>query len=149
MIDPALVGRAYGPYRYLVGAEEMRDFAAVLAGGAPGRAFAREAPAALTVPAEDLVPPPTYCVRFAIEPFARACRDEALGLDLSRLLHGEQSLELLEAIRPGDAIATRGEVVGVWQKAGMEFFTVKTTSVNQRGELVVLGLWTAVVLPAR
>ncbi|HUK65605.1 MAG TPA: MaoC family dehydratase N-terminal domain-containing protein [Anaeromyxobacteraceae bacterium] len=152
MIEARHLGRSYGPFRYAVGEEEIHDFAAVLAGRAPGRAFFHEpgpGEAGPGAPSRPLATPPTYCVRFAIEPFARACRDPELGLDLARLLHGEQILELLEEVAPGDVFTTRGELTRVWEKAGMDFFTVRTTSVNQHGRLAVVGTFTAVVLPKR
>ena len=158
MIDPRHVGRSYGPFRYAVGQEEIRDFAVVLAGGVPGRAFASEPPemphpyyvneaVAGASPHRGIVAPPTFCVRFAIEPFARALCDRELGLDLARIVHGEQALELLEVVRPGDVLETRGEITSVREKSGMDFITVRTTSVNQLGRVAVVGTWTAIVLP--
>ena len=158
MIDRRHLGRRYGPYRYVVGLEEIRDFAVVLAGGVPGRVFAGappEAPhpwcvdegAASASPHGGIVAPPTFCVRFAMQPFALACADPALGIDLVKVLHGEQVFELGDVVRPGDVLETIGEIVDVRQKAGMDFLTVKTTSTNQRGRIAVVGTWKAVVLP--
>jgi acyl dehydratase len=156
VIDPAHVGRRYGPYRYTVGLEDIRDFAITLAGGTPGRVFAGLPPqpphpwyvdedAARASPHGGIIAPPTFCVRFAMQPFARACADPALGIDLVKLLHGEQAFELAEPVRPGDVIETVGEIVEVRQKGGMDFLTVKTTSTNQHGRVVVVGRWRAVV----
>ena len=102
MIDPRHVGRRYGPFRYVVGLEEIRDFAVTLAGGVPGRVFAGappEAPHPWYVDEEaarasrhgGVVAPPTFCVRFAMQPFALACSDPALGIELVKVLHGEQA----------------------------------------------------------
>lgn len=158
MIDPRHVGRRYGPFRYVVGLEEIRDFAVTLAGGVPGRVFAGappEAPhpwyvdeeAARTSPHGGIVAPITFCVRFAMQPFALACSDPALGIDLVKVLHGEQAFEYGDVVRPGDVIETVGEIVDVRQKSGMDFLTVKTKSTNQRGRIAVVGTWKAVVLP--
>jgi acyl dehydratase len=158
MIDPSHVGRRYGPYRYTVGVEAIRDFAVTIAGGVPGRApwaGAAEAPhpwfvdeeAARASPAGGLVAPPTFVVRFAIEPFAAACADPALGIDLVKLLHGEQAFEYGVPVRPGDVLETTGEIVLIQAKAGKDFLTVKTTTTDARGRMVVVGTWTAVVLP--
>jgi acyl dehydratase len=158
VIDAKHVGRSYGPYRYVVGLEEIRDFAITLAGGIPGRVFTGappEAPhpwfvdedAALASPHGGIVAPPTFCVRFAMQPFALACADSALGIDLVKLLHGEQVFEYGDVVRPGDVLETRGEIVDIRQKAGMDFLTVKTTTRNQRDRTVVVGTWKAVVLP--
>jgi acyl dehydratase len=158
VIDASHLGRRYGPYRYTVGLEEIRDFAVTLAGGVPGRVFTRSPPepphpwfvdedAAAASPHGGVIAPPTFCVRFAMQPFALACADPALGIDLVKLLHGEQVFEYGDVVRPGDLLETTGEIVDIRQKAGMDFLTVKTTTRNQRGRTVVVGTWKAVVRP--
>ena len=158
MIDGRHLGRRYGPYRYTVGLEEIRDFAVTIAGGVPGRVFARPPPeavhpwfvdedAASASPHGGIIAPPTFCVRFAVQPFTVACTDPALGIDLVKLLHGEQVFEYGDPVRPGDVLETTGEIVDIRQKAGMDFLTVKTTTHNQHGRMVVVGTWKAVVRP--
>ena len=158
MIDPKHVGRRYGPYRYVVGHEEIRDFAVTVAGGVPGRVFAGappEAPhpffvdeaAARASRHGALIAPPTFCVRFAMQPFAQVCADPVLGIDLVKVLHGEQTFHFGEVVHPGDVLETVGEIIDIHQKAGMDFLTVQTTTSNQHGRLVVAGTWTAVVRP--
>jgi acyl dehydratase len=157
VIDPAHVGRRYGPFRYTVGVEEVRAFAVAIAGGVPGGLFGGAPPpepphpffvdeeAARASRHGGIIAPPTFCVRYAMQPFSQACADPALGIDLVRLLHGEQAFRYGEGVRPGDVLTTVGEVADVRQKAGMDFLTVKSTTTNQRGRLVVEGTWTAVV----
>src|SRR5512133_1533455 len=154
-VDQGNLGRRYGPYRFTVGLEHVRDFVAATSMGVPGRVF-RAPPegshpwtwdeqAAAASPHGGLVAPPTYAATFAIEPFSAACRDPALGIDLLRLVHGEQSFELRGAIRPGDALTTTGEITSLRDRGPLDFVEVTTTSVNQRGETVVRGVWTAVI----
>ena len=158
MIDPAHLGRRYGPYRYAVGLEEIRDFAVTVAGGVPGRVFSGappEAPHPLFVDEATarasrhgaVIAPPTFCVRFAMQPFTEACADPVLGIDLVKLLHGEQTLRYGEVVHPGDVLETTGEITDLRQKAGMDFLTVTTKTTNQHGRPVVVGTWTAVVRP--
>lgn len=154
-IDGSHLGRRYGPYRFTVGLEHLRDFVAATSMGIPGR-VARVAPsgahawtwdeeAAAASPHGGLVAPPSYAATFAIEPFAAACADPALGIDLLRLVHGEQAFELGGLIRPGDVLTTTGEITRLRTRGRLDFLEVTTTSVNQRGELVVRGVWTAVI----
>jgi len=158
VIDRAHLGRRYGPYRYVAGVEEIRDFAVTVAGGMPGRVFAEqpaEAPhpyfvdegAAAASRHQGLIAPPMFCVRFAMQPFAHACADPALGIDLVKLLHGEQAFAYGDPVRPGDVLETTGEIVELREKAGMDFLTVRTVTTNQHGRLVVEGTWKAVVRP--
>lgn len=154
-IDRRHLGRRYGPYRFTVGLEHLRDFVAATGMGVPGRVMARppagahpwtwDEAAAAASPHGGLVAPPSYAAAFAIEPFSAACQDPALGIDLRRLVHGEQSFELSGPIRPGDVLTTTGEITGLREKGPLDFLEVTTTSVSQRGETVVRGVWTAVI----
>lgn len=154
-IDRRHLGRRYGPYRFTVGLEHLRDFVAATGMGVPGRVLGAppvdahpwswDEQAAAASPHGGLVAPPTYAATFAIEPFSAACRDPALGIDLLRLVHGEQSFELRGAIRPGDVLTTTGEITSLRDRGPLDFLEVTTTSVNQRGEAVVRGVWTAVI----
>ena len=155
-VDRAHLHRRYGPYVYGVGREDLRDFTAAVAGGIPGRAFASAAPdhahpftwdedTARAGPHGGLVAAPGFATVFAVEPFAAAVSDPVLGLDLVRLLHGEQELEWLEPMRPGDLLTTLGEISRIDERGNMDVVEVTTTTTNQHGRLVVRGVWTAVI----
>jgi len=154
-IDTRHVGRRYGPFRTTVCAERIRDFATAVAGGVPGifGAEGGDAPHPWTVDEEaarfsphgSLVAPPTFGVTFAMKPFALACSDPEIGLDLVRLLHAEQEFEYGTAVRPGDVLTTHGEVVEVRSKGSLDFLVVRSETRNQGGEMVLVGRWTAVV----
>jgi acyl dehydratase len=149
------LGRRYGPFRFTVGLEQLRDYVAATGMGVPGRLFRTPPPAphpwtwdeeaAAASPWGGVVAPPSFAATFAVEPFAAACADPALGIDLGRLVHGEQELELDGPIRPGDVLTTTGELTDLKVRGELEILQVTTTSVNQRGETVVRGVWTAVI----
>jgi acyl dehydratase len=154
-VDQENVGRRYGPYRFEVGREHLRDFVAATGMGVPGRVF-RAPPeaahpwtwdeaAAATSPHGGLVAPPSYAACFAIEPFAAACTDPALSIDVVRLVHGDQQFEWMGPVRPGDVLTTTGEITSLRERGPLDFVEVTTTSVNQRGETVVRGVWTAII----
>jgi len=154
-IDQTHLGRSYGPYRFQVGREHLLDFAAAVGGGVPGRVFPVAPPlahplcvdeeAAAAGPHGGLVAPPGFAATFAIQPFATACADPALGIDLLRLVHGEQELELLRPIRPGDELVTTGEITRIDQRGSLDVLEVTTTSRDGAGQVVVRGVWTAIV----
>jgi len=155
-IDPKHVGRSYGPFKYIVGLEKMREFAYAVGGGVPSSSFMGGPPAGLNPLLHDEkvsadgpygapVAFPTFAVTFAIAPFGAALTDPHLGINLLMLVHGEQEFELFDVIRPGDVISTTGKVTQIFEKAGKDFVTVVTESTNQSGKLVVRGTWTAVI----
>jgi acyl dehydratase len=149
------LGRRYGPYQFTVGVESLRDFAAAVGGGVPGRVYATppldahpwtwDPEAAASSPHGALVASPGYATLFAIQPFSFACKDPELGLDVLRLLHNGQELELFGPIRAGDVLQTTGEITRLQERANLDFIEVTTETVNQRGELVVRATWSAVI----
>lgn len=155
MIDRRHVGKRYGPYRFEVGAERIRDFVAAVGGGVPGRVFSAPPPdphpftwdeaAARASPHGGIVAPPSFVTVFAIQPFAEACSDPEIEVDVLRLVHGEQEFEIHEVVRAGDVLETIGEITSVRDRGPLDFLEVTTTTTNQRGRLVVKGVWTAIV----
>ncbi len=143
-LDATRVGRRYGPYVYEVGAQKLREFALAISGGVPSPA----------IPAEPLPPryetsaiaPPSFANVFAIVPFFRACTDPELGIDPLALVHGEQGYEFLKPVRAGDRLETVGTIAEVLDKPGKKLIVVRTETTNDRGELVVRGRFTAVVV---
>jgi hypothetical protein len=151
-IDKRHLGKKYGPYRFHVGREHVRDFVHAVGGGVPGHVF--ETPPTLFHPATfapdgeasaDVVAPPTYAAAFTIEPFAKAIGDPALGLNVLRLVHGEQEFEFLEPVRPGDVLDTVGEITSIRDRGPLDWLEVTTLTTNQHGKLVVKGVWTGIV----
>jgi acyl dehydratase len=154
-IDRSHLGRRYGPYVFHVGLEHVKAFAAATGGGVPGHVFGApperahpltfDEDAARAGPHAGVVATPAFAAAFAIEPFAVACADPALGVNVLRLVHGEQELEWLEPVRPGDVLATTGEITRIQDRANLDFLEVTTTTMNQHGRVVVRGVWTAIV----
>ena len=154
-IDRRHLGRRYGPYRFEVGRESILDFVAAVDGGVPGRLFfspgsspASRATGGSAGPGEDLPPlvaPPAYAAVFAMQPFATACGDAELGLNVLRLVHGEQAFEFLEPVRAGDVLFTTGEITRVQDRGNLDFLEVTTETMDQHGRLVVRGVWTAII----
>lgn len=154
-MDRSHVGRQYGPYRYTLALEKMREFAYAIAGAVPSSTFGA-APSGLNPlfydedaakggPYGVVIAFPTFAVSFAMKPFADALGDPALGVDLVRVVHGEQDFEFHEVMRAGDVMTTTGRIARINEKANLTFIVVETESHNQHGRLAVKGTWTAVI----
>jgi len=153
-IDRRHVGRRYGPFRFEVGLEGVRDFVSATGGGVPGRVFSpperheqrpRDEEAARPSPRSAAVAPPTYAAVFAIQPFATAIADPELGVNVLRLVHGEQDFDFLEPVRPGDVLETTGVITRIQDRGNLDFLEVTTESRNQHGRVAVRGVWTAII----
>lgn len=156
MIDHKFIGKKYGPFKYNVSLEKIRDFALTIAGGVPTRVFTQEPPepphpffmdeAAARKAYGAVIAPPTFAVNFAMQPFAAASADNDLGINLVMLVHGEQEFEYFDVIRAGDVLETTGEIANIYEKGNLDFMVVTTHSKNvATGKEVVKGTWTAVV----
>jgi acyl dehydratase len=154
-IDRKHLGRKYGPYRFEVGRQHVRDFVCATGGGVPGHVFYAppdrahpltfDEAAAAAGPHGDVIAPPTFATTFGMEPFANACADPELAVNVLRLVHGDQELELFEPVRPGDVLTTTGEVTRIQERANLDFLEVTSTTTNQHGRVVVRGTWTAII----
>jgi acyl dehydratase len=154
-LDPKHIGRKYGPYKYTLGVEKMREFAYAVCGGEPGigiteppanlHPLLHDEKAAKASPYGDVIAFPTFVVNFAMTPFGAAFTDPTLGVNLMMLVHGEQEFEFFEVMRPGDVMETTGTITEIYEKASKDFLVVVTESYNQHGKLAVRGTWTAVI----
>ncbi|MCP3142478.1 FAS1-like dehydratase domain-containing protein [Pyxidicoccus xibeiensis] len=155
-LDKSLIGREYGPFVYTLGAEKMREFALAIGGAQPGAGTPGEPPphvspllydaqAAKAGPYGDLIAFPSFAVVFAIRPFSAALTDPQLGIQITNVVHGEQELEFLDVMRPGDVMTSTGRIADIYEKARMGFIVVTSESRNQHGTVVVKGTWTGVV----
>jgi len=154
-LDPKHIGRKYGPFKYTLGVEKMREFAYAVCGGGPGVGLTR-APAELNPllydeqaakegPHGGIIAFPSFAVVFAIRPFSAAIADPALNINLQMVVHGEQDLEFLDVMRPGDVMTTTGRIADLYERARMGFVIVTSESRNQHDTLVVKGTWTAII----
>ena len=143
MSDPPthLVGKRYEPWRYEVGREKIREFAAALGHREP---WYFERAAARSMGFRDVVAPPMFAVVF--------CRcmhpgifDPDLGIDYDQMLHGGQDFVFGEPVCSGDVITTTARVSDVYEKGALTFFVFESSSSNQRGRTVVEGTWTMIV----
>jgi acyl dehydratase len=151
VIDPANLGRTFGPYSVTVTREHVRELATIL-GMADPRYHEPEAARAAGMP--DLPAPPTLPTRYGLwanKPLLAEL--EAIGAPLPRLLHGEQHYRYLAPVFAGDTLTASPAIVGLDAKAGrsgpFELLTLETTWSNQRGEQAVVDRLVVVVRGAQ
>jgi hypothetical protein len=64
---------------------------------------------------------------------------QLLGLNLKKVLYGEQTYEYIKNIRVGDEITVTTAIVDVQSKKAMDIYKVKREYKNQYGELTMVG----------
>ena len=71
--------------------------------------------------------------------------DPELGIDLARVLHGEQTYEWLQQIPVGRTVVAEATIESIRAKGGMEFLSLRTEIRDAAGELLVVGRTTLIV----
>jgi acyl dehydratase len=136
--------RAFPPYRYAVGRENVREYARAVGETDP---IHFDLGAARAAGHPDLVAPPMFAAVYCAAAIGAALTDPTLGIDFAMLLHGAQEFSWGPLVHAGDEITTQAELADVSERVGLTFYRFGTRSVNQRDEEVSTGLWTHVVRP--
>jgi hypothetical protein len=129
MLNPDSVGRTFhGAKSFPVTASEIASFAAVIG-------------------EEDLtVAPPTFSIRISLEQSQELLSDPSVGLDWSRVVHGDQKFEIFRPIVAGDVLNCSSTIENYKAVAGNEIVTVRS-DLKSGGELVV-STWSTLVVRA-
>ena len=92
----------------------------------------------------DLGVPPTFvtAAEFAVIPTIVA--DPELGLDFTRVVHGDQEYLFERPLEIGDTLSIRARIAAVRQKGGNGFLTIETELVDVDGARVALARATMV-----
>jgi acyl dehydratase len=125
---------------YAVGREKVREYAHAVGETDPrylDPEAAREAGFA------DVLAPPMFAAVYAGSAVFPAILES--GLDFARMVHGAQEFTWHVPVVAGDEITTEAELDEQSERGGLRFYVFKTTSKNQRGELVSEGRWTNIV----
>lgn len=120
-VNSELVGKVYPASTYEVGREKIREFAFAVADDSAS---------------DGLVAPPTFAIVVVAKAMSAAMHDDELGLDYSRVVHGEQKFEHARAIVAGDVLTTVGSIDMARTVAGNDFVTVKSVVTDADGALV-------------
>jgi acyl dehydratase len=129
-----LVGKNYPPQTYEVGREKVREFAAAIGDDNPAYF---DVAVARSLGHPDLVAPPTFAVVVTRGPQVSVIGDPGLGLDFSRVVHGDQKFEFSRPIVAGDVLTTTASVGAAHTRAGNDFLTIRSHVVDASGASVV------------
>jgi acyl dehydratase len=141
-LDQSFVGRMYPPTApYEVGREKIREFADAVGDDHPAYRD-RAAAAALGYP--DVIAPPTFPVVMSMRAAAQIIADPELGLDYSKVVHGEQRFSYRRPVRAGDVLQVSVTVQSIRSVAGNDLITTRGEISTLDGELVVTAYSTLV-----
>ena len=143
MIDRSYIGHKSEPLTVAVEPFQLRLFAKAIGETNP---IYLEEEAAKKAGHRNLLAPPTFANSLSLsqpDPFGHW---PAMGIELAKVLHGEQKFEYFAPICAGDTITLQDEITDIYDKkdGAMEFMVTETTVKNQDGELV--GKMTSVLI---
>ena len=142
-IDASHAGRTYPPTEpYAVGVEKIREFATAI--GDPNPAY-RDPDAARAMGHPDVIAPPTFPFVLTFTASRQVIEDPELGIDYTRVVHGEQRFLASRPMRAGDLLTTTVSIDSVRSAGGHDMLTTRAEVSTTDGEHVVTALSTLVV----
>ena len=133
-LNPEFIGRTYPASEpYLVGREKIREFAHSL--GETSSLFF-DVTRAQAVGYTDVIAPPTFAIVISMVAGEKVIFDPELGLDYSRVVHGDQRFMHHRPIVAGDVLTSVVSVDDIRSVAGNDMITVKTEITDSSGEPV-------------
>jgi len=131
-LHPTLAGRSYSAAAsYVVGREAVRHFAGAVGAVHP---LHHDVCAARRAGFGDVVAPPTFAVVVAQPATDAMMADPEVGLEYSRIVHGEQTFAHHAPIVAGDELEARMTVASVRVAAGAAMLTLVTQVTTLSGE---------------
>ena len=129
MLNPDSVGRTFeGAELVTVSQSEINSFCAVLS------------------ESNTTVAPPTFSIRITLEQSQEILSSPEIGLDWSRVVHGDQRFDIKRPIVAGDSFKCSSTIESYKVSSGNEIVSVRS-DLHSNGELVV-STWSTLVVRA-
>ena len=143
MVNTQAQGKKYpATDPYLVGREKIREFANAVQSTNP---MNLDVFAAQTAGYTDIIAPPTFAVVIQERSLKTVLSDKEVGIDFSRVVHGDQRFIHARPIVAGDELISELEISSIKSLAGNFMVTFETKIFDAAKELVCTAISTLVV----
>jgi acyl dehydratase len=143
VLDPSFIGRTYPATPvYEVGREKIREFADAI--GDDNLSY-RDPVVARALGYVDVVAPPTFAIIVTMGAGQLVVDDPDVGIDYSRVVHGEQRFIAARPIVAGDRLRTTVSIDAIRAAAGNDMITIRADVATEAGEHVLTALSLLVV----
>lgn len=133
-LNPEFEGQRFGPAPgYLVGREKLREFASAVGAADP---IHHDPAVARAAGFRDVIATPTFAVLIAQMATGPIYRDRDLGLDMSRVVHGDQSLVHHRPVVAGDELFATVYIDRIRRAGPHQTMTTRVELVDASGEPV-------------
>jgi hypothetical protein len=92
------------------------------------------------------VAPPTFSIRITLDQFQEILSNPEIGLDWSRVVHGDQRFEIKRPIVAGDLLKCSSTIESYKISSGNEFVTVRSDLFSAND--LVVSTWSTLVVRA-
>lgn len=142
-LDQSFAGRVYPPHPvYQVGREKIREFATAIGATDP---IHHDPAAAQAAGYPDVVAPATFLTIPATAANRQIVLDPSLGVDYSRVVHGDQRFAYARPVVAGDDLVVHASIDEILSRGGHDFLTSRFDIVTAGGEPVGT-VWTKLVI---
>jgi acyl dehydratase len=133
MVDHKWIGKAYGPIKYEIGREKMREYASAAKDGRP---IYHDEEFAATTQYGDIIGMPNFAAVYGLRGAGMVLLDQEVKLNLAMLVHGAQEFEWFGVVKPNDVIMETGKIADIYEKGNLDFVVYEGEAMNQDDELV-------------
>ena len=130
-------GKEYAPFVVTVERGKIKEFARAIGDLSP---FYLDDNVGRASEWGDIIAPPTFPITFRDENADTGAMLKDLGVDISRILHGEQEFEHFKPIRPGETYLCQSRITDIYEKTGrsgaMAFVAREMSVVDRESEIV-------------
>ena len=126
-LNTDLIGKEYGEVPFEVDRARIVQFADAI--GDPDERYR----------GEEAVAPPTFPTVMQIATGGQVVLDPELGLDYTRVVHGEQEYVVERPLRAGDRLTATPRIADIYAKGPNEFLVTETVIKDADGNVVVTG----------
>jgi hypothetical protein len=92
------------------------------------------------------IAPPTFTIRITLTQFEEILTRPEIGLDWSRLVHGDQKFEIFSPIKAGDQLTCAATIESYRVAAGNEIVSVRSDL--HKGSELAVSAWSTLVVRA-
>jgi acyl dehydratase len=134
-LNMSIKGKRYEPVTVEVTRERVTSFADAIG---EDRAIFIDGTAARRAGYAEQVAPPTFVTTMQMMASGQVVLDPDLGLDYSRVVHGEQSYDWRRAVVVGDVLTAVPSLSDVYSKGSNEFLVIESAITDAAGAVVVV-----------
>ncbi|AEK39093.1 acyl dehydratase [Amycolatopsis mediterranei S699] len=133
-MDQSFTGRSYPPQTsYEVSREKIREFADAIGDANP---VYRDPEAAREAGHPDVIAPPTFLTIINLASINAIVTDPELGLDYSRMVHGDQGFTHMRPVFAGDVLEVTTHIDAIMVRAGNDFINLRAEITDAAGQKV-------------